>query len=450
MSNLWILTEERPKQDVINSIIKIYCKKFSIDFKDTHLNIVPNFNNHKFIHTYNVNGYIIEGINKIYIKIISGTSSFVDFLLFKQENEPSENEQLLNCILAIEETKTNSTESRNTAAGQRAIKFFFLNYYRNLYKVSFDSIMLYNNPESQNDDDPESVVFIKKCLKTIDVEFHGDKSIDLKGFTSIEELISFKNNMKQPPASNTPVRITKKDDQIFISGTLSKPKEVGNIAHDPNVGQLICIAGTLRRLNWQGKIIITNHKVKQSKINNMRGNKFLFAMNSLNIQLKDIDTPQLSFHNDYWYYEKNGEKIATIFLHVLCDYLEFHSIYANHAGAERGYFYTLNKSEIVIDKKIHLPDYVFADLKNKKIYICEGEMYNNYELGILQLEGFEGFINNYITKNYKNFSVESFIVLSNSNDDDLKKKVIFQIGSNGNIKFSSKLPLKIQSFLNDC
>jgi len=77
-------------------------------------------------------------------------------------------------------------------------------------------------------------------------------------------------------------------------------------------------------------------------------------------------------------------------------------------------------------------------------------MFNNYEKGIIQLEGFEQFINNYIINNYKNFSVESFIVLSNSNNDNLKKKVIFQIGSDGDIEYSLELPLKIRSFLDDC
>ena len=58
-------------------------------------------------------------------------------------------------------------------------------------------------------------------------------------------------------------------------------------------------------------------------------------------------------------------------LHIICNYLGFKSIYENHAGSERGYFYTEDRLEKVVSKKhngknINLPDFVFSD-ENKKI-----------------------------------------------------------------------------------
>ena len=75
-----------------------------------------------------------------------------------------------------------------------------------------------------------------------------------------------------------------------------------------------------------------------------------------------------------------GEKIATILLHTVCNYLKFKSIYENHAGAERGYFYDNNENIVTIAKKhngknINLPDYIFLDDEKKCIHICEGEMF---------------------------------------------------------------------------
>ena len=314
--------------------------------------------------------------------------------------------------------------------------------------------MMYNNLDTQNEVEAESVKFIKRCLITNGIKFYGDYSDNYKKFQNIDELINSKNNLRQPPKGNTPVRLTKKNNIIEISGILSKPSTKGNIGHDPNQGQLITISDTLRKLGWQKKILITKHKVKQNYINKARGNKFMFAMKILNIELEKIDTPQINIPKNYWYYENTGEKVASILLHLICDYLNFKSIYENHAGSERGYFYTSNRTEIVVNKKyngenINLPDYVFSDEETKTIFICEGEMFSNYKKGIAQLEGFDLFINLYIKKYFPKYKIIKSIILSDANSNKCFDKTIFQLNTNGKIVHSNSLPKKIIEFLNE-
>jgi hypothetical protein len=200
---IYILTEERPKADVVKKILDIYCEKNCKNTEITKINIIPTIE-HSIFKGFIVDGYKIDGIEKIILKIVSGYSSFVDYLLFESENLPNENEPFKNLKIAIEETKTDSTESRNTAAGQRATKFAFLNEYKNMFSYTFDKLMLYNDQKKQNISDTDSVKFMKRCMKTSGVIFYGDYSNDLKSFTSIEELINEKNKMRQPPKGNTP------------------------------------------------------------------------------------------------------------------------------------------------------------------------------------------------------------------------------------------------------
>ena len=88
MDKIWLLTEERPKPSVILQIIEMYCADFAdkILLQDT-IKIKPIIQNGKFVFTYVVEGLKVEKADNIYIKTISGYSSSVDFLLFKQENE---------------------------------------------------------------------------------------------------------------------------------------------------------------------------------------------------------------------------------------------------------------------------------------------------------------------------------------------------------------------------
>lgn len=122
--DLWILTEERPKIEVLKRILYKFAEdnKFSASFEK--MRILPILKNRKFSFTYELVGLKCDRINKIYIKIVSGYSSFVDFLVFYQEKEPAPSIDTPD--YAIEETKTDDSESRNTGVYQRCSKFVYL------------------------------------------------------------------------------------------------------------------------------------------------------------------------------------------------------------------------------------------------------------------------------------------------------------------------------------
>ena len=64
---------------------------FGYKFEIEDLKIVPLINNKKFTFTYEVIGLKSEKVKKVFIKSISGDSSFVDFLLFYQDEMPDNN-----------------------------------------------------------------------------------------------------------------------------------------------------------------------------------------------------------------------------------------------------------------------------------------------------------------------------------------------------------------------
>lgn len=81
--NLYILTEERPKQEVLHTVIMRFLqdKKFCA-FVDT-LKILPIVKNNCFTFSYEILGVSCNGLKKIYVKIVSGTSSFLNICVFR-------------------------------------------------------------------------------------------------------------------------------------------------------------------------------------------------------------------------------------------------------------------------------------------------------------------------------------------------------------------------------
>ena len=125
--NLWILTEEHPKNEVIEQLLVEFAGASGYSAIVDRIRILPILENGKFSFTYEVIGFSCSKLKHIYIKTVSGYSSFVDFLLFYQDNEP--NPDTDTPIYAIEETKTDDSESRNTGVYQRCSKFVYIDKY---------------------------------------------------------------------------------------------------------------------------------------------------------------------------------------------------------------------------------------------------------------------------------------------------------------------------------
>ena len=452
MDKLWILTEEKPKISVIEEILKLYCRDFgdAVTFsKDKR--IYPVFKDNKFQFEYIFEGAALTNCSKIILKTVSGTSSFFDFLVLKQENKPdgTENDNLL---MAVEETKTSGDESRNTGVYQRGSKFVFIeNYYNDIKKY-----MLYNE-ELENDEDKKpaaTITFGTNMFLSLGVDILG-KETDrwFSKFNSIDELINYKNAMKKPPSVNVPIEIKKYSDRIEISGRLTNPADKGNIAHDPSIGALSLISKTLRYLGWDKDIIITKHGVTQSYINKTKGNnKFLYICKILNLKMENIILPdEIILPAKYWHYERNSEKIASILLHIMAENNGMRAIYQNHAGCERGYFITKEGRLVALPKKdknninLYIPDLVLHSRKHNEILLIEGKKLSTINAGIKELDDFDSIENEHIRTCYSECNIYRYLSIYGGEETDIPhKKVLFYLTESGKIYINDNAPQSIK------
>lgn len=449
MDNLWLLTEERPKPSVVNQIVEIYCKDFDdrITLRD-EVKIKPIIVDGVFKFVYKIEGLAVAGAANIFIKTVSGNSSFLDFLLFKQEEAPTEGSTEDNLIMAIEETKTNDDESRNTSVYQRGSKFVYITaYYQNVKLY-----MLYNDElEAREEKQPSCTnIFGTNILLTLGVTIVGkDTSRWFKPFMSLDELIRFKAEMRKPPAGNVPITIIKYADRIEVSGRLAKPSNAGNIGHDPNIGALSMIAACIRKLGWDKDIVVTLHGVTQSYIDRIKGkNKFLYICNILGMRLDGIRMPnRVVLPQSYWHYERNSEKMADILLHIQTMYHGMYCVYENHAGCERGYFRTKAGRLVALPKKdchgvnLYLPDVVLYDEATNFIILVEGKMLSTLQQGIKEIENYDSIEKEYIYPEYGNVTIMRCVSIFGGNCTSIPhKKVLFYLADDGHIIINKNAP----------
>ena len=447
-TNLWILTEERPKKEVLGAIIEKFSKDHKIACFINNIRILPILNDDKtFTFTYEVKGLDSQVVKNIYIKTVSGYSSFVDFLVFYQDHEPNGSDTP---IYAIEETKTDDAESRNTGVYQRASKFVYIEY----YYPNIKKIMLYCLQVDQKEEATDTNIFGTRCLLTLGVEILG-KYLDLSvmtPFTSINEVVKAKNSMRQPPRGNVPIRLTKNGNLIQVSGRLFKS---GSLSHDPNIGTLSLICATLRALDWTGDLEIMQHGLSQKNIK--AKNKFIKIASRFNIGIKGLSMAKPVEDKEYWRYELKGEKLGTIFIHLVVEnFTKGFSIYENHAGCERGYFMTKKGDAIVVEKYfnrekykagdktqiVHLPDLILIDIDRIKIINIEGKIYENMEQGIRELINFDGIEKFYIKKYYPKYDIIRTVVLYGGTKEKIERiEVSFLLNSKGQMVLSFKAPV---------
>ena len=453
--NIWILTEERPKNHVVLKILELYAKDFNdtISKNEFGISIEPIIDAGVFKFTYEVKNVFANKADKIYLKTVSGSSSFFDFLLFKQPQEPVQGSISEVPLMAIEETKTGDDESRNTGVSQRGSKFVFIDEFYPQTKT----YMLYNEEHARDDNrkPSDTSVFGTNVLLTLGATIVGkDTSKWFKPFESIDELIRFKSSMRKPPAGNVPIEITKYKDRIEISGRLSKPADAGNIGHDPNIGGLSMISKCLRVLGWEKDIVITMHGVTQDYVNKTNGkNKFLYICNRLNMRLDGIKMPSnTSLPEQYWHYEMSSEKVASILLHMVCSKYGMSCVYENHAGCERGYFWTKDRQEITLPKKdkhgknLLLPDVVLFDEKTKQILLVEGKKLSTLQNGIDEIQGYDSIEEDYINKYYPGCNVLRCVsIFGGTNNSHLHPDVLIYLTQTGEIYINPKAPACVKN-----
>lgn len=455
MDNLWLLTEERPKPSVINQIVEMYCKDFSdkITVRE-EIKIKPIITEGVFKFVYKVEGLSVAGAADIFIKTVSGSSSFLDFLLFKQENAPTEGSTQDNLIMAIEETKTSDDESRNTGVYQRGSKFVYITpYYRNVKLY-----MLYNEElEAREEKKPsDTSVFGTNILLTLGVTIVGkDISRWFKPFSSLDDLIRFKAGMRKPPAGNVPITITKYPDRIEVSGRLAKPADAGNIGHDPNIGALSMISACIRKLGWDKDIVVTLHGVTQTYVYQTKGkNKFLYICSILGMRLDGIRMPsRVALPELYWHYEKKSEKMADILLHVQTMYHGMYCVYENHAGCERGYFRTKAGRLVTLPKKdrkginLYLPDVVLYDEDTNFILLVEGKMLSTLQQGLEEIKNYDSIEQEYIYPEYGNVTIMRCVSIFGGNCRSIPhEKVLFYLADDGRIIINNNAPQCIKRY----
>jgi hypothetical protein len=445
--NLWILTEERPKREIIHNILYKFTKDNEIPcFIDTIriLPILDEKNNFSFC--YEVVGFKSTKINKIYLKTVSGPSSFVDYLIFYQDKQPTIKDIP---SYGIEETKTDDSESRNTGVFQRATKFVFIEY----FYPDIKKIMLYALQIKQKTVQTQTNIFGTKCLLALGVEIMG-KKLDPKThtpFKTVDELIDFKNSMRKPPKGNVPIQLKKYSDRIEISGRLCKSD---SLAHDPNIGALSLICATLRKLGWNKELVITEHGLKQKHINGR--NKFVQLSTKLKINFKSLKTVAADINETYWQYEKEGEKLGTIFIHLVVEnFTKGAAIFENHAGCEKGYFINKAGEPIPLEKYqdrdkykkgdkeqiISIPDLILIDFDSSEIINIEGKRYKFRADGIEELKGFNSIEKLYIKPNYPKFKIIRTVVLYGSKEEKIIEiEVGFLLNENGKLIMGINAP----------
>lgn len=446
--NLWFLTEEKPKVSTLWQILSLYCRDFGGEIQSdiNNAKIKPLFLNKMFTFTYLFENVRVAGIDKIYIKTVSGSSSFFDFLLFRQEHEPVDG-CMDNLLMAIEETKTSDDESRNTGVYQRGSKFVYINSFSDDVKL----YMLYNDElgERIEKKPSDTSTFGTNILLTLGVDIVG-KSMDgrFKPFQSIDDLIQFKVSMRKPPAGNVPIEITKKGNTIFVSGRLSKPANAGNIGHDPNIGALSMISACIRNLEWSGAIVITMHGVSQQYASRNPSNKFFHIARALGVTLDGIAFENASLPEKYWKYEKNSEKVASILLHIVAEYCNMREVYQNHAGCERGYFKAKNGKLIALPKKdssgvfnLYLPDLVLSDTSGTLILLIEGKQLKTLSAGLNEIKHYDSIENEYINPHYPNAKIERWLSIFGGNKVEMPhEKVLLYLTDRGKVYINDAAP----------
>lgn len=196
------------------------------------------------------------------------------------------------------------------------------------------------------------------------------------------------------------------------------------------------------------------HGLKQEHVG--KTNKFVQIANQLGISLEYLTLPQTTLPEEYWHYETKGEKLGTIFIHLVVEnFTNGYSIFENHAGCEKGYFITKNREHLPLAKYadrekykagdknqiVFIPDLVLLDVADTEVITIEGKKYEFRQNGINELNNYNSFDELYLKPYYPEFKIVRTVVLYGSQNEKIAEiQVGFLLNEKGKMVLGINAP----------
>ncbi len=187
--------------------------------------------------------------------------------------------------------------------------------------------------------------------------------------------------------------------------------------------------------------------------------------NKLNINLQGLEVLYTIFPKSYWHYEKKGEKLGTIFIHIVVEnFTESYSVFENHAGCEKGYFKTSCGEYIPLEKYtdreayklgnkdriVYIPDLVLIDIKENEAITIEGKKYEFQKNGIDELKNYDAFDEIYLKRYYQQYKIIRTVVLYGSQEEKIAEiQVGFLLNENGKLILGIRAPKLFKRAINN-
>lgn len=341
--------------------------------------------------------YKIEGIksnkykNFYYLNVCKAGNSFCDYLLYESEdmNPPVEDSIP---FAAIEATKNNGNESGNMTA-QRASKFIpIIEKWENVklaYLVNNTANIVSTEKsfsQAHNCDFATMIAMgVDVLISHIGETNYSEYKPPFK-YECLNDIVIHENN-KRIKKNSTPSRVIEVgNDSVLIQANLYKK----NGPHDPNEGYVASRAYLIRKFEPNKEILIFQHN-QTEKYFTRKNNKFINVLKLVGISaifgehIFQVEREENIFKNkQYWTYNCNGEKNASILAEVFLNNKGYTTIFSNHAGCEKSYisignnFYTTKKGK-------GIPDLVMLNENTNELLVIEAEKTKNYADGILQM-----------------------------------------------------------------
>ena len=455
--NLWILTEERPKVEVLQMIFNQFAKDKKCGFFGDTIRIIPILNpDMTFSFTYEVIGFKCAKVFRIYIKTVSSIYSFPDFLIFYQEKQPVVTDTP---SYAIELATADDQCERNWGVYQRCSKFVFI---KNFYPET-KLIKLYTLKLDTKENPINTYIFVTRILLTLGVEIRG-KVLDpilFKPFISVDDFIADINSMRGPGGNIRSILVKKINaNKIEISGYLRIGK--GHL-NDRTIAILSILSSILRILGWKGTIEITMHRLQQEHVDST--NVFFQIANIYALRLQGLTVPKAIISENYWHYETKSEKLVTFFIHICIEnFTTGFSIFENHASCEKGYFVTPVGDHIYVerypdlaaykagnkDSIVYIPDLILLDVDETEAITVEGKKYINRQKGIEELNSYDSFDTIYLKKYYPKFKIVRTVVLYGSKNECIGEiEVGFLLNECGKLVLGIRAPKLFTKAINN-